>query len=280
MDFKQFSNLIMIEQTLFALPFALLGTLFAGGGTITDWILVIIAVSSARTAGMSFNRVIDAKIDARNPRTKDRLVARGEISPSVVWLTALVSSVILVFSAFLLNDLCFYLSFPAVFLLFTYSFFKRFSASSHVYLGVVEAAAPIGGYLAVTGELSFLPFILGAVILFWIAGLDMVYALQDEAFDRKENLKSIPAVYGRKKTVLFSSVSYGMAILFLLLAGALAHRGQAFYIGVLLISAIFVYQQLLARKEDITAAIPPFFKVNMLISPILFFSMFIDVYLG
>lgn len=270
----------MIEQTLFALPFALLGVLFAGGGTFSTWVLVMIAVTAARTAGMSFNRVIDAKIDAKNPRTKDRLIPKGDVTPGVVWVTAILSSLILILVSRMLNDLCYYLSFPAVGLLFTYSYFKRFSASSHFYLGVVEAAAPIGGYLAVTGCFSVMPFILGAVILFWIAGLDIVYALQDQTFDQNENLKSIPAKYGREKAILISSSAYIMAVLCLSLAGLLADKGIFFWIGVILISGIFFYQQKLARHENITEVVKPFFKVNMYISPILFFSTFIDVIFG
>lgn len=270
----------MIEQTLFALPFALLGVLFAGGGTFSIWILAIIAVAAARTAGMSFNRVIDANIDAKNPRTKDRLIPKGDVAPGVVWITAILSSLILILVSWMLNDLCFYLSFPAVGLLFTYSYFKRFSASSHFYLGVVEAAAPIGGYLAVTGCFSVMPFILGAVILFWIAGLDIVYALQDETFDRNENLKSIPAKYGRDKAIVISSAAYVISLSCLSLAGLIANMGFFFWTGVILISGIFLYQQKLARHDTITEVVKPFFKVNMYVSPILFFSTFLDVIFG
>jgi 4-hydroxybenzoate polyprenyltransferase len=177
MDFSKFSRLIMIEQTLFALPFALIGVLFAGGGTLKIWLWVITALAAARTAGMSFNRAIDAKIDARNPRTKDRLIPKGELRPVEAWTTAIVASVVLIGASFMLNRLCFYLSFPAVFMLFTYSYFKRFSSSSHFYLGLVEAAAPMGGYIAVTGKFTLVPFVLGLIIMTWIAGLDIVYAL-------------------------------------------------------------------------------------------------------
>jgi 4-hydroxybenzoate polyprenyltransferase and related prenyltransferases len=147
MDFKTFSRLIMIEQTLFALPFALLGVLFAGGGTAVDWIWVAIALAAARTAGMSFNRVIDSDIDAQNPRTRDRALPKREVSRAAVWLTGLAASVVFVFSAWMLNPLCFYLSFAGVFLLFTYSFFKRFSSSSHFYLGLIEGPRPSAGTL-------------------------------------------------------------------------------------------------------------------------------------
>ena len=134
MDFKQFSNLIMIEQTLFALPFALIGVLFAESGTFMNWIWAVAALVAARTAGMSFNRVIDADIDAKNPRTRDRLIPKGEVRAATVWLTAAISSLVLIGASYMLNDLCFHLSFVAVFLLFAYSYFKRFSASSQTTL--------------------------------------------------------------------------------------------------------------------------------------------------
>ena len=186
MDFKKFSSLIMFEQTLFALPFAYLGVLFANGRHFSTWVLVTIAFVAARTAGMSFNRVIDAEIDGKNPRTKDRLVPSGKVTKSEVWLIGMLACLTLVGASFFLNNLCFYLSFPAIILLFTYSYFKRFSSSSHFYLGLVEAVAPIGGYIAVTGEISLVSVLLGCAILLWIAGLDIVYAVQDVDFDRKE----------------------------------------------------------------------------------------------
>jgi len=208
MDFRQFSKLIMIEQTLFALPFALIGVIFAGGGTFMNWLWAIVAIVAARTAGMSFNRVIDAEIDTKNPRTSNRLIPRGAVLPAVVWLTAAVSSLMLIGASFMLNKLCFYLSFPAVFLLFTYSYFKRFTVSSHFYLGFVEAAAPIGGYIAVTGEFALVPFVLGFAIMTWIAGLDIVYAIQDMDFDAEEGLHSIPVRMGKQNALMVSAICY------------------------------------------------------------------------
>ena len=212
MDFKKFSEMILIEQTLFALPFAYLGLLFAGGGSIMDWVWVTVALVAARTAGMSFNRVIDMEIDRRNPRTKDRILARGDAGPAEVLVYGAAASLVLIFAAYMLNTLCFYLSFVAVAMLATYSYFKRFTSSSHYYLGLVEAAAPIGGYIGVTGEFDALPIILGAAIMLWIAGLDLVYAIQDVDFDREEKLYSFPARYGVERTLAASATSYAAAV--------------------------------------------------------------------
>lgn len=280
MDFKKFSKLIMIEQTLFALPFALLGVLFAGGGTFITWFWVIVALSAARTAGMSFNRVIDAEIDAKNPRTSDRPVPKGEIQPVVVWITAGISSLLLIGASFMLNRLCFYLSFPAVLMLFTYSYLKRFSASSHFYLGLVEAAAPMGGYVAVTGEFTLVPFVLGLVIMTWIAGLDIVYAIQDVEFDVKENLHSMPVRLGKKRALVMSAACYLVSISAMIYAGLLTHKNVPYWTAVVLVGIIFFYQQRLARSKNITLATRNFFKANIYISPILFFGTLTDVFIG
>jgi 4-hydroxybenzoate polyprenyltransferase len=279
MDFKKFSQLVMLEQTLFALPFAFIGVLFAGGKELSTWFWTAIALIAARTAGMSFNRVIDAAIDAKNPRTKDRLLPRGEVNAAMVWLIAIGSSLVLIFSALMLNRLCFYLSFAAVFLLFTYSYFKRFSASSHFYLGAVEAAAPIGGYLAVTGEFNIVPFILGMVIMMWIAGLDIIYAIQDREFDIKEKLHSIPVRLDEKGALTISLICYVLAMIAMATAGILTHKTVPYWMAVICIGGIFAYQQKIVRQKNVAGTIKRFFKVNLYVSPILFAGTFMDLLL-
>ncbi len=268
----------MIEQTLFALPFAWLGVLFAGGGDFITWVWVTIALFAARTAGMSFNRYIDRAIDARNPRTKGRALPAGAMKPGDVLMLGIGSSALLVLSALMLNSLCFYLSFPAIVLLYTYSYFKRFTSASHFYLGFVEAAAPVGGYLAVTGEIELLPFLLGAVIMLWIAGLDVVYALLDVDFDRKEGLFSIPARLGRKRALAISIASYGCAVALLVAAGVITARGIPFWVAVFSTAIIFYRQQSLARTGDPATAVNEFFLLNRFVSPVLFAGTFVDVF--
>lgn len=268
----------MIEQTLFALPFAYLGVLFANGKNISTWILATIALVAARTAGMSFNRVIDAKIDAKNPRTKDRLIPKGEVNQAQVWIIGIVSSLALIGSSYLLNSLCFYLSFAAVFLLFTYSFFKRFSSSSHFYLGFVESAAPIGGYLAVTGEFSVVPFVLGGAILLWIAGLDIVYALLDVEFDKKEGLYSFPSAYGKKKALAASGTCYVLSFITMIAAGIITGKSMPYWAALACVAFIFIYQQKIARSMDIIQPLRKFFRINMYVSPFLLIGTLIDVF--
>ncbi len=279
MDFKTFSQLIMIEQTLFALPFALLGLLFAGGGTFATWIWVAIALAAARTAGMSFNRVIDADIDAKNPRTADRALPKGEIRRSTVWLTAVGSGLIFVFAARMLNPLCYYLSFAGVFLLFTYSFFKRFSASSHFYLGLIEAAAPIGGYLAVTGKISLTALLLGIIILAWIAGLDIIYALQDLTFDREHNLHSLPVSLGREQSLKVSAGCYAVSLGAMVLTGLMTSQKGPYWIALIVIGSIFYYQQTLARRDEAGPAAARIFKLNGFIAPVLFVGTLLSLWM-
>ena len=277
MGFSKFFRLVMIEQTIFALPFAFIGVLFAGGGTLKIWLLVTVALAAARTAGMSFNRAIDAEIDARNPRTKDRLIPKGDVRPIEAWATAIAACLVLTGTSFMLNRLCFYLSFPAVFMLFSYSYFKRFSSSSHFYLGLVEAAAPVGGYIAVTGRFTIVPFILGLIIMTWIAGLDIVYALGDLDFDKKESLHSIPVRVGKKKALIISAACYVFSISAMISAGVLNHMQLPYWIAICSIGIIFIYQQKLARKKNIALAIKNFFKINMYISPVFFLGTLINI---
>ncbi len=269
MDFKKFSELILIEQTLFTLPFAYLGLLFAGGGTFMTWVLVTISLVAARTSGMSFNRVIDAKIDKKNPRTKDRVVPRGDAKPVTVWLIAIISAAVLIAASYFLNKLCFYLSFFAVFLLFTYSYLKRFSSSSHFYLGFVEAAAPVGGYFAVTGSIAFTPFLLGFVIMAWIAGLDIIYSLQDKEFDEKAGLHSMPVKVGAQKAVNISAICYAGSFAGMALAGLISGMKLYYWIAILLVGFIFLYHQWLAKTGRLGERFSLLFKSNMLISPLL-----------
>ncbi|MBT3362063.1 MAG: 4-hydroxybenzoate octaprenyltransferase [Chloroflexi bacterium] len=271
MAFRKFRQLVMVEQTLFALPFAYLGVLFAGGGSVLTWVWVTVAFAAARIAGMSFNRVIDADIDAKNPRTSGRLIPKGEVKRLNVWLLAIASSLVLIGASYMLNMLCFYLSFAAVILLFVYSYWKRFSSSSHFCLGMVEATAPIGGYLAVTGQFSLSSVILGFVIMMWITGLDIVYAMQDVDFDKKERLHSLPVFLGRKRALTVSTACYVLAMCALVWAGLLkANITFPYWIALAGVGMIFVYQQKLARSDHFTIVTKKIFRANLYVAAMLF----------
>lgn len=280
MDFKKLKELILIEQMLFALFLTYLGVLFAGGGSIMVWVWVTIALVAARTAGMAFNRLIDTGVDNKNPRARDRLVPRGDMTGGEARMLALGSCTALVIASYMLNSLCFYLSFAAIALLFSYPYLKRFSAVSSLYPGVIEAAAPIGGCLAVTGEFELVPFILGAAIMAWIAGLDVVYAILDIEFDRGEGHRSVPIRYGRERALSISTGLYIAALAALAGGGALTKKGIAYWVAVLCVALIFFRQQSLARSDEVLQATEELFQINKYISPILFIGTFIDVFIG
>ncbi len=279
MDFKKFADLIMIEQTTFALPFAYIGILFAGGGSLSQWLWATVALVAARTAGMSFNRVLDAGIDAENPRTADRLIPRGEVSRFSVWSMGIGFSVMLIFAAYMLNTLVFHLSFAAVAMLFSYSLFKRFSSTSHFYLGMVEAAAPIGGYLAVTGSFEMLAFLPGAAIFFWIAGVDILYAVQDIEFDKSRGLHSIPVRIGKERSLTLSAFCYTLSIAALIFAGYAGDMTSLYWISLIAVAGIFLRQQGLAQRDSTPYEdrIKQVFAINRFVSPAIFIGTLADV---
>lgn len=275
-------EILVLEQTLFALPFAYIGLLLAGLHqqpaiipSYRVWILVTLAMVGARTAGMSFNRIIDRKIDAENPRTKNRALAIGRVSPPIVWGLAFVSLLLLGLAAYLLNSLCFYLSPFAAFLLFTYSYCKRFTWFSHFVLGIVESFAPIGGWLAVTGELHVIPFLLGILIIFWMVGLDIIYACQDYEHDKKVGLYSIPSCFGLKKSLLFAKISHFISVLCIVAIGILLPMGVVYWVGVFTIVSLFIYEHSLVSPKDLSRVSVAFFKVNSWIAVLL--SVFIGI---
>ncbi len=286
MPYRKYTKLIMVGQTLIALPIAYLGILFAGGGDLLTWLWVSLGLVAGRTAGMSFNRVIDAEIDARNPRTRDRSIPSGELTPRQVWILAAVSCAVLIFSSYMLNHLCFVLSFIIAALLFFYSYFKRFTPASHLYFGFIEATAPIGGYIAVTGTFiaggrpDLVPVFLGAAIMLWIAGLDIIKSISDIEFDRNEGLFSIPVKYGREKSLSISLALYLAGAVSLVLAGILARRGMAYWVTLVCVVIIFIYQQRTARLLDQDAAVKEISRLNALVAPALFAGTFLDVFAG
>ena len=272
MAFHNINRLLLLSQTLFTLPFAYIGILLAGKGTLLQWVFVTIALISARTIGMAYNRLIDAQIDAANPRTKDREIPSGRLTKQSVILLIIVSSVFFSFSAYKLNMLCFYLSFAANGLLFAYSYFKRFSSSAHFFLGFTEAAAPIGGYLAISGEFHILAFVPGIAIMFWIAGLDILYAFQDIDFDKKSGLHSIPAKLGTKAARIISIGSYTIAVAAMVMMGLHIKAHIVYYSAILLICIIMAAQQIMFNKnrKNAEAVMPRIFNINKFISFILF----------
>lgn len=276
---RQFVELVRLEQTLFALPFAYTGMLLAGGGlpTLPQLGWVSVAMFGARTAGMGANRLIDMHIDGANPRTKDRALPAGRMSPHGVALLTLVSLSLLVLGAWKLNPLCAKLSPLAIGLLLGYSYTKRFTWGCHLFLGLVQACAPIGGWLAVAGHFAPTPLFLGLAIGLWVAGFDVLYACQDLEHDRQVGLHSIPARVGARTAFWISRGLHVGALASLVAAGLAAGLGTVYFAGLGLIGSLLIWEHQILRPDDLSRLQQAFFQANVMISLTLLASVLVEV---
>jgi len=271
---KNYASLIRFSHTVFALPFALAALVLAWPmhpltpGTFF-WILV--AMVGARSAAMGFNRLVDRKFDALNPRTRGWELPQGTVK---VWETVLLTalaSLVFVYAAHRLNDLCFALSPIALAIVFFYSLTKRFTWTSHLFLGVALALAPLGAWLAVSGspldlgEL-IIPLLLGGAVLFWLAGFDVIYSLQDHEFDRERALYSIPMRFGIAGALQISSVFHFFTVVFFAAVGVAAELGMIYWTGVAVISVILIWEHRIVRPTDLSRINRAFFDFNAYVS--------------
>jgi 4-hydroxybenzoate polyprenyltransferase len=275
-----FVELVRLEQTLFALPFAYAGMLLAQRGVpaLVTCFWVTVAMFGARTAGMSANRLIDRHIDAANPRTADRSLPQGRVSGHSVTLLLLGSLGLLALAARQLNPLCYQLWPLAALLLLGYSYTKRFTWLCHAWLGLVQACAPIGGWLAVKGEWGATPLLLGLAIFCWVAGFDVLYACQDLQHDREVGLNSVPARFGAQRAFAFSRALHAVTWACLWLVGYCAGLGWVYAAGCWLIAALLVYEHRLLRPDDLSKMQQAFFQANVAISLTLLGSLLVELY--
>ena len=263
-----YGRMIRFSHSVFALPFALSSAVLAAGSGISwrqvAWILV--AMVGARSAAMGFNRLADQALDARNPRTAGRELPRGAISRAEVWVFVVASAATLVVAAAMLNPLCLALSPVAILVVFGYSYTKRFTALSHVFLGVALAVAPVGAWLAIRGRLEAPPVALGLAVLFWVAGFDTIYACQDEAFDRAEGLHSLPARFGVARALVLARLFHVIAVALLAAVYALAPLHPLYLVGVAAVAGLLIYEHSLVRAGDLSRIDAAFFTVNGWIS--------------
>jgi len=277
-----FMEMIKFSHTIFALPFALAGALLAARGlpTIAQLIWIVMAMVGARTAAMALNRLIDAEIDARNPRTAGRAIPAGLISKGVTIAFIAGSLALLLVSAAQLNRLCLLLSPLAIFFLVLYSYCKRFTSLAHVVLGICLAVAPIGAWVAIRGTLDAPAFILGAAVLFWVAGFDILYALQDLDFDRKAGLHSIPVLMGVDGSLWTARMFHLVMIALLLGLFVTMKLGAFFMIGIVVTSGMLLYEHWLLRDGDLQKLDAAFFNMNGYISIVILMSTAAEVFLG
>ena len=269
--FVVFLEMIKFSHTVFALPFALAGALLAARGMPAPEKLfwIVLAMVGARTAAMGLNRLIDANIDARNPRTAGRAIPAGLIGKGMTLGFTLLSLALLLLAAYRLNPLCLLLSPLAVLFLVLYSYCKRFTSLAHVVLGICLAAAPIGAWIAIRGSIDPPALILGSAVLFWVAGFDILYALQDLEFDRKAGLHSVPVALGVEGSLWTARVFH--LIMLGLLLGLLVNLGLGafFMIGILITAGMLLYEHWLLKDGNLNKLDAAFFNMNGYISVVI-----------
>jgi 4-hydroxybenzoate polyprenyltransferase len=308
---KNYLSLIKFSHTVFALPFALIGFFLAivrygveifvkNAGVVKMYLhvklsdtydaddifktifwknvgykllLVLLCMVFARSAAMAFNRYLDRSFDAQNPRTAIREIPAGIISANSALLFTIVMSVLFVATTYFINTICFALSPIALLVVLGYSFTKRFTPLCHLVLGLGLSLAPIGAYLAVTGKFDLLPILFSFTVLFWVSGFDIIYALQDEEFDKKYQLKSIPAWLGKTKALRVSEVLHILSGLCVIGAGVFGGFGTLYWIGVGLFVGLLVYQHLLVKPNDLSKVNMAFFTTNGIASVV--FAVFV-----
>ena len=272
----RYINFVKLPHTVFALPFALVGVVFASYGhgiTPRQVLWIVLAFTAARFAAMGFNRIADRHIDARNPRTRMREIPSGALGVGEASASVAIASLIFLFAAHALNSLCFWLSPIALAWVFFYSYTKRFTHFSHLVLGLGLSIAPVGGYLAITGEWShpwWMLCMLSIAVMSWSAGFDILYALQDLDFDLVNNLQSLPVALGERRAFIAARLLHVVAIASLIAVGIAVHAGILYSIGVSAAAVLLLYEHTLVKPGDLSKLDAAFFTMNGIISIVYF----------
>lgn len=271
--FSDYLSLIKFSHTVFALPFALIGFTLAVAyeGQSFEWhlfIKMLLCMVFARTAAMAFNRYLDRRFDAMNPRTARREIPAGVISPQQALLFTVINCVLFVATTYFINILVFYLSFIALFVILFYSYTKRFTALCHIVLGIGLSLSPIGAYLAVTGYFKLLPLLFSFSVITWVSGFDIIYALQDEQFDRSQKLHSIPAALGTRGAIMVSNILHILSAIFVLAAGYVGEFHFVYWIGAAFYCGLLIYQHMLVKPDDLSKVNIAFMNTNGIASVI------------
>lgn len=274
-------EMIKFEHTIFALPFAFTGAVLAANG-LPSWgtlFWITVAMVGARSAAMGYNRLVDREFDAANPRTRDRALPLGLVTPKQVIIFTAVSSLVLVAASFMLNRLAFFLSPLALAIVFFYSYTKRFTAFSHAFLGLAISLAPIGAWIAVTGRLDAPALVLGIAVLFWLVGFDVLYALQDVEFDNNAGLHSIPRLVGVRRALWISRAAHAVTVVALIVLSAVLTLGWFYLFGVLIAAGLLVYEHSLVKEDDLSKLNIAFFNMNGYLSVAIFLFTLLEVLL-
>lgn len=264
---RNYLSLVKFAHTVFAMPFALIGFALATRNysenlNVKLLLLVILCMILARNAAMSFNRWIDRNFDKLNPRTAMREIPAEIIKPHSALAFSIINGLLFIVAAWFINQLCFFLSPVALLVIMGYSLTKRFTALSHFVLGLGLSLAPIGAYLAISGIFDLAPIILSVAVLFWVSGFDVMYALQDESFDRHIKLKSIPVFLGTKKALLLSIMTHLLSAALLVWFGLLIDGTIIYWLGFAIFTGLLFYQHLIVKPSDLSRMNLAFFTLN------------------
>ena len=278
-------SLVKINHTIFSLPFALIGFFLAvkvneENLSFRLLILVLLCVLFARNAAMGFNRYVDREFDKNNPRTALREIPSAIIKPESALIFVIMNAVMFMISAYFLNFLCFILSPVALLVILGYSLTKRFTFLSHIFLGFGLALAPIGAYLAVTARFDMLPLVYSFIVVFWVAGFDILYSLQDIEFDKSANLKSLPVLLGKRNALILSAVFHAVAIGLVLFGGILGNFGYLYWTGGAIFTILLCYEHLIVRPTDISKVNLAFATMNGMASVIFACFVIADLFLN
>ena len=265
---RTYLEMIRFAHTVFALPFAFMGVVLAAGGIPPGRTLwwVLMAMVGARSGAMGTNRIADRYLDSLNPRTRDRALPQGRIALGEAVAFVVVSFAVFLFSAWMLNPLCFALAPLAILIVCGYSYTKRFTAGSHLVLGLSLALAPIGAWVAVRGEIAVPALVLGLGVLFWVAGFDILYAFQDVDFDRRTGLFSIPARLGTAQGLIIAGIFHGLTVCCLTLLIPLLRLGPIYWLGLLCAAILLLYEHRLVHRHGLARLDTAFFNVNGVLS--------------
>jgi len=278
---KKYLSLVTFSHTIFAMPFAIIGFFLAVTTTSYgfDWVklvLMILSMVFARNSAMAFNRYLDRDVDAKNPRTRQRDIPSGRISSMSALTFTAINCLFFMITTWFINKLCFYLSPVALLVVLGYSATKRFTALCHLVLGLGLSLAPIGAYLAVTGAFNIVPLFFSFAVLCWVSGFDIIYALQDEDFDREQKLHSIPAYLGKVNALRLSSALHVFSAIFVVMPIFSAHMGILYDLGVFFFCAMLIYQHLLVKPNDLSRVNFAFMTTNGIASVVFAIFFLLD----
>ncbi|OAQ39911.1 4-hydroxybenzoate octaprenyltransferase [Pedobacter psychrophilus] len=280
---KKYLSLVTFSHTIFAMPFAFIGFFLAISTTDHEFswlklVLMILCMFCARNAAMAFNRYLDREIDAKNPRTKLRDIPSGRISANNALTFTIINCLLFIIATYFINLLCFFLSPIALLVVLGYSATKRFTALCHLVLGLGLSLAPIGAYLVVTGEFALLPVLFSLAVLCWVSGFDIIYALQDEDFDRTQNLHSIPSYLGKERALMVSNILHVFAALFVIAPLFFTPLTWPYYIGLAIFIGMLVYQHQLVKPNNLSKVNFAFMTTNGIASVAFAIFFLFDIY--